>query len=143
MLLYIGNQTKSGNYLDLNSIMERISSDKVFLKIDIEGSEYRILDTIKKYEKRFTGIVIEFHDCDIHINKLISFVNDLNMKLVHIHANTHSEIISETGLPCTLELTLSKGAECLPHCDLPHKLDMPNNKNHEEIRLKFDQVYET
>ena len=72
---YIGKKTESGNFIDLKSIMDNITSEKVFLKVDIEGSEYRILNSIKEYEKRLTGIAIEFHDCDIHINKIISFVN--------------------------------------------------------------------
>src|SRR5262249_30620644 len=36
-----------------------------FAKIDIEGSEYRILPWIAESADLFTGMVIEFHDTDI------------------------------------------------------------------------------
>ena len=52
---------------------ENISLDEIlksglkaphYLKVDIEASEYRILDDIIKHQNTFSGIAIEFHDVD-------------------------------------------------------------------------------
>ena len=40
----------------------------IFLKCDIEGAEYELLDTIIRYSKIFSGIVIEFHNTNIYEN---------------------------------------------------------------------------
>ena len=57
----------------------------LFLKIDIEGSEYRIFDEIIENQKNFTGIAIELHDVDLHLDKIKKFIENLEMELVHIH----------------------------------------------------------
>jgi len=38
--------------------------------MDIEGGEYRILDNLIKHQDKICGIVIEFHDIDLHLEKI-------------------------------------------------------------------------
>ena len=46
----------------------------IFLKIDIEGSEYQILSDIVKFSnKKLIGIIIEFHDVSINKKKNNTF----------------------------------------------------------------------
>ena len=54
-----------------------------FIKIDIETSEYRILDELIENQEKFTGIAIEFHDVDLHLDKILKFITSLNMTLAH------------------------------------------------------------
>ena len=119
-------------------MLNEADSQNIFLKIDIEGSEYRFLDDIIANEERITGMVLELHDCDIHLKKIQNFIKKLSLKLVHVHANNYAPIRASDGLPLALELSFSRYCEtfCKPY--LPHKLDMPNSKRSAEIQLIID-----
>lgn len=91
----------------MHKIIERVGGKKVFLKIDIEGSEYRIINDIVKYASNITGIAIEFHDTD-HLRLIfLDAVNKLlkDFEIVHLHGNNASPC-AEDGLPDALELHL-------------------------------------
>ena len=60
---------------------------KIFLKVDIEGSEYRILNDLLEYKKDLTGLVIEFHDYDLFENEIQEFIEKIGMQIVHVHIN--------------------------------------------------------
>src|SRR5262249_27686934 len=48
---------------------------QIFVKIDIEGSEYRILDELLDHSEHIVALAIEFHDVDIitgRFNELIA-----------------------------------------------------------------------
>ncbi len=110
----------------------------IYLKIDIEGAEYRILDEIIANSKMINGIAIEFHDADINIDKIINFIDRLELKLVHIHPNNYSEIGSN-NIPSSLELTFSKYPEIVnDDLSFPHKLDQKNDPNSNDIKLIFN-----
>lgn len=109
----------------------------IFLKIDIEGSEYRILSDILKLQNNFSGIVIEFHDIDIHQKTIEKFISEIDLDLVHIHSNNFAGI-DKKGDPLVIELTFSKHSKKINNnIELPNKLDTPNNINKKEINLKF------
>lgn len=81
--------------------------EEVFLKIDIEGSEYRILEDILKYKNRLVGLVIEFHDYDLNKEKIKRFVKEIGLVLVHININEMGGLSIE-NCPLVLELSFSK-----------------------------------
>ncbi|PHX89638.1 MAG: hypothetical protein CK535_01035 [Pelagibacteraceae bacterium] len=129
---FLGLNTSNEMYCTLLEALNEGNNKKNFLKIDIEGSEYRFLDDIVANEEKITGIVIELHDCDIHLSQIERFVKNLNKRglyLVHIHANNYAPIRLDDGLPLVLELTFSRHAKFSNSFKLPHKLDMPNDKN--------------
>ncbi len=68
--------------------------NRVFLKVDIEGWEYRILDEIAVHADRFSGLAFEFHDIDLHADRIARFVSAVapNLFVVHFHPNTYSQI---------------------------------------------------
>ncbi len=125
----------NNHFVSLSSVFESVDYENIFLKIDIEGSEYRILETLIKYEYRISGLVIEFHDCDLHLDKVKKFVRESRLKLVHIHANNFAPICQRTKMPLVLEFTFSSNAttECEP--TLPNLMDMPNNSQLPEITI--------
>jgi hypothetical protein len=129
-------------YNDLNEILNKISGEgegrSVFLKIDIEGSEYRILDSILSNQNKLLGLVIEFHDCDLHKDRILNFVKNLNLTLIHIHGNNYAE--TDLGGDVTVfEVTFDKFPIKIDEVNkLPNLLDMPNDANQKEIILKFD-----
>ena len=50
--------------ITFDEVMKKIKSKKIFLKVDIEGSEYRIIDSIMQYSDRINAVAIEFHNTD-------------------------------------------------------------------------------
>ena len=104
--------------------------------MDIETSEYRILDEIIENQEKFTGIAIEFHDVDLHLEKIIKFIGLLEMTLVHIHPMNQALVVND--IPTQIELTFSKNPiKINEEPKLPHSLDMPGNPAFKEIELKF------
>jgi len=125
--------------ISYNNFSKILSQEKnnIYLKIDIEGSEYRILDQLLLNEKKIIGLVIEFHDCDLHKEKIVNFVRLFNLTLVHIHGNNFGEEDLNNDITI-LELTFSKNpVQVSDTVILPNKLDMPNNHKKSEVILNF------
>ncbi len=120
----------------IGDIFDRINNRNVFFKIDIEGWEYRILDSIVDHSEILEGMVVEFHDCDLHIDKISNFIDEVGLNLVHVHANNCSPV-SENKIPLALELTFSSQCDGKSFGSLPHQLDMPNNKTKDDVSLGF------
>ena len=124
-------------YGDLKEIVKDIESNFIFLKIDIEGFEYRILEDILLYKKKFTGIIIEFHDIDYHKDLIKNFINKLNLSLVHIHPNNNS-LIDSNNDPTCVEITFEKKPiEREEELNFPNELDMRNNPKKKDVLLNF------
>lgn len=109
----------------------------IFLKIDIEGSEYRILSDILKLQNNFSGIVIEFHDIDIHQKTIEKFINEIDLDLVHIHPNNFGGV-DKNGDPIVIELTFSKKPKIVSKkVSIPNVFDRPNSDKIKDLKLKF------
>jgi len=95
------------------------------------------LDDIIEYRDRISGIVIEFHDIDCHLDKIVKFIKNINLNLVHIHANNYSEY-NYDNIPTTLELSFSKSLKILnKNLSLPHPLDQKNNPDAADLEILF------
>ena len=135
----IGKGGDAGSvYISIEEAIKKTNNARsIFFKIDIEGSEYRILDDIIKYRDRLSAITIEFHDADIHQDKIIKFINNINLTLVHIHANNFSEY-NYDNIPTALELSFSKIPKKLnKNLSLPHPLDQKNNPDAADLEILF------
>jgi hypothetical protein len=125
---------KNISYKDLLNISKKLK-EPFFLKIDIEGSEYRILNDIVKIQKKISGIVIEFHNIDLFLTKIEEFIKKIDLKLVHIHANNYGILYDETNV---VELTFARNPTIInKKVILPNILDQPNNSKLPEIKIKF------
>ena len=93
------------NGLNFDEVLENFSN--VFLKIDIEGSEYRILNDILENKEKLVGLVIEFHDYDLNKTKIKDFINNIGLEMIHININEMGGI-SMDNYPLVVELTFSK-----------------------------------
>ena len=131
---YIGNKI---NNLPLNKIINNLKFKKIFIKIDIEGNEYEILNDLIKFQSNIIGIAIEFHKCDQMLNKIINFKERINLELVHIHANNYDGV-SMDGIPETLEITFSRSPDPVnQNPEIPNLLDRPNKHNKKDLKLNF------
>jgi len=130
----------SPNYLSLNTILNKLKIEKfshVFLKIDIEGWEYRLLDDLILHAGIIEGLVIEFHDADLHLNRIENFITKFPLSLVHTHINNYSPL-NTNGVPIAIECSFT--CEITNNqlvSKLPNILDMPNNPLIEDYNLFF------
>jgi hypothetical protein len=127
-------------YLSMRHIFNMVRAKrlgKCFLKVDIEGSEYRILEDLIENAKTTTGLAIEFHDCDLNMERIEAFVARYPLHLVHVHANNFSPL-THSALPLVLELTFSEVEPVATDVALPHPADMPNNKHQDEVCFLFE-----
>ncbi|HEX5408885.1 MAG TPA: hypothetical protein VFW89_03850 [Gemmatimonadaceae bacterium] len=118
----------------------------LFLKMDIEGSEYDVLADIVERAASFNGLAIEFHDLD---TKGAAFSDGVRALLkafviVHTHGNNNAGLVAGTTLPRTLELTFLNRMlldqvtmrSAMPHYPIVG-LDAPNNAKRAELPLSF------
>ncbi len=109
----------------------------VFIKIDIEGDEYRVLDDLVKHADKIIGLVIEFHNSDIHHSQIEKFIKNFKLKIVHIHANNAGPL-NKYGDPTILEVSFAKEPRKIgPFKTVRKNLDQPNIKNKKDIEIKF------
>lgn len=110
----------------------------IFFKIDIEGSEYRILDTLIEHADRIEGLVIEFHDVDLNMQRICDFVTQFPLKLCHIHANNFAPVL-KSGTPLVVELSFTKRGNHAGQkaTEFPHPLDQSNHKRGAELQITF------
>ena len=128
----------SPKFIRFYEIIEKIPSDKkIFLKIDIEGEEYSLLDSLIRYQYRFTSLVIEFHNLDKNNYQILEeFIQKFNLTLSHTHINIAGGF-NDDGMPKVIELTFVKNLIKEKKVEkLPHLLDMdtyPTDIKHEVI----------
>jgi hypothetical protein len=115
------------------------SARNVFLKIDIEGSEYRILDELVNVSDRVCGMAIEFHNVDLHQERIRDFIQRVNLKVCHVHCNNF-EPTTGNGTPLVIEVSLTRfEVDDRASLQWPNALDMPNDKLKSDYRIQFTQ----
>jgi len=108
----------------------------VFAKIDIEGSEYRVLPAVAARAHLFSGLVVEFHDTDICADAFNAAIASLarDFDIVHVHGNNYGDMSADGRLPLTLEVSFvnralgTRGEPGFGATNFPRLgLDAPNN----------------
>jgi hypothetical protein len=124
----------------------------VFLKLDIEGGEYSLFESLDEtHLNKISQIVMELHS--VHVNNRFNLFEILNKThtLFHAHANNYgAEFVSTScgyKIPQTLELTFVRNTDvykAFPNYKkelnterYPSVHDYPNNKNKPEILLNY------
>lgn len=148
----------NNDYVDnLHCLINKYNN--IFLKMDIEGSEWEWLKTLDKFAlNKMSQIVIEFHGItndsyhnnfnfmsfNTNIQEKIDCLKQLNEThyIIHAHGN-NADKTSYNGIPNVIELTfinkkyfaVQPSLNCNPLPD-PH-LDYPNEKRVNDIDLNF------
>ena len=125
-------------------VLSNQSTEKIIgLKIDIEGSEWEILNSIAKNQTRFEFLLIEIHDFDRYVEQLRTFLGDIseNFVLAHLHANNF-ESVGVNGFPGVFEVTLLRAAGIATSGEFRNELpipglDTPNAKNRPDFVIDF------
>jgi hypothetical protein len=117
---------------------------QVFVKVDVEGSEYRILDDLLRRSRNIVALAIEFHDVDMLLEPFKSGVEKIkrDFYLVHFHANNQGGM-TPFHFPRTPEITFlnKRFFESTP---MPSTrtypdpaLDRPNGAGMPDFHLEF------
>ena len=130
-----------GNLNDAISLDEIIiKNDKynnLTLKIDIEGGEYRVLHDIIKYQNKIKNLIIEFHDVDLNLQKIVDFIKQFKLNLIHTHPNNANFV--HKNIPAMIEMTFAANPIKIDDLlEYPHSLDQICEPSSEDIFLKFD-----
>jgi hypothetical protein len=138
----IHNRIDNPTDATIDVALNRTESNNIFLKVDIEGAEYRIIDDILRASERIQVLVIEFHDTDPLLSLFFSAIKKIQDKydLVHLHINNYGKL-AENKLPEVIEMTfVAKGLVKLEgkrkYLPLP-ELDYPCNLNEADYRITF------
>lgn len=126
---------------DVDQILRELPTD-IFLKCDIESSEWYLLDDLINHQHKFTGIVLEVHELNQkdHIDRLTDFMCRIGLRMVHLHVNNWFYYVTDDGaVPDVLELTFSSDTNTKldRNLTLPHKLDSPNNPQRPEFSVSW------
>jgi len=129
----------------IKTILGRIEKNKkIFLNMDIEGSEYRVMNDLINYADRFVGMGIEFHELDIlrrnfwELHEIISKY----FAVAHIHVNNVAGL-GPDNFPNILEITyinrdlLKQEPRASSKLYPLEGLDMPNSIDREDYLLSF------
>lgn len=95
----------------LPKALERLAptGNDIFLKCDIEGSEYEITESVLENAHRFCGMAFEFHDLLERMDEFVAFIERLKTDFVidHVHVNNNGTVSPE-GIPDVVEISLSR-----------------------------------
>ena len=131
--------------ISVTKIFNKIKkNEKIILKIDIEGDEYKILRQVSNIQTLIDHLIIEFHNVGKNISKVKSFIKKNNfLKLIHIHANNFGLI--KNKIPDVLEMTFvnKKNYKIKTNKSIykyPIRgLDYPNHSKKDDIFLNFNE----
>ena len=136
----IVNKCKNNNQISISKILKPLKN--VVLKVDIEGDEYKILNDIKKNSKKIIFLIIEFHNIHKNLVKIKKFLDNLDLKVIHTHANNYGGI-NKKNIPKVLELSLIN-SKIIKIKNIYSKrkypivnLDYKNFKRRDDIKIKF------
>jgi hypothetical protein len=147
----LGIKAESVNeFVTLSSIIEDIPEmNDLLLKIDIEGSEWEVLDSMSDKElTRFRQIVGEFHGFNEEtnfktINRVLGKILQ-NFVIVHTHANNWGqyEIIKRIAVPDVIEISfLRKDAQAVFTNKVKNQRAVLNSRNNpSDLDLGFNLV---
>ena len=133
----IDNRTH-GQFKKLDDILQEHlgPGDNIFLKIDIEGYEFTILEDILRNKRRFHGLAMEIHGIHNEELNFNGFIAKLQQEyfIYHVHANNYGSLQNKGGMPEVIEIScIRKDLAGTPvfYPDLSHLpiegLDFPND----------------
>lgn len=137
------------NIKNSKTIQETIESvkevkKKIFIKMDIEETEYLVFEDILNSKENITGIAVEFHNLKKYSSQFNDIINKSkkDFNIVHVHGNNYSKLLPNQNFPSTIEITflnkkLSK-TTLLSKISYPIKgLDQPNKISKPDYKLNF------
>jgi hypothetical protein len=128
-------------------MMDSCADNSFFIKMDIEQSEYDILEDVLIYSSKINGMVVEFHDLR-HFWTDFSYLIDKiteSFEVIHVHGNNCDGPIPGTTLPNFVEVTFMKKdlltkdeLEAINERSYPTELDRANVPFRPDVPVSFN-----
>jgi pterin-4a-carbinolamine dehydratase len=137
---FVGRQIKNESK-KLVECLDLIKTElkDIVIKVDIEGSEYRILDELVQNRELIDILIIEFHDIDLHLDSIEKFIKNFSFHIAHLHVNNYSKPDSN-GLPKDIEITFQKRLSSVDdnlESRYPLPIDMPSNRLNDDSIINW------
>ncbi|MDP1614438.1 MAG: hypothetical protein Q8L68_01435 [Methylococcales bacterium] len=143
-----GRYSNAASFDDMIQIFH-LEEKKLFIKMDIERSEYTTMPDVLRHASKITGITFELHfgddeDIPLALDLLKQIQKDFF--LIHVHGQNPCNRFSVSNvkgeIPRFLELSyinkhLVKSAELAVNQRHPTPLDMPNNPKYPDIYFEI------
>jgi hypothetical protein len=126
-----------------DDIMIRINRDSLFIKMDIEGGEWQLTDSILQHAGKITGMTIEFHNTyrfrELFCDTIQRYQQHFHV--IHIHPNT-SCAYADDNFPTVVEISflnrsLWSGTDTRKECHCPD-LDQANVIGTNDVALYWE-----
>lgn len=106
----LGTGDQAPVFLDFKTIIDKYlpAENNIFLKMDIEGMEYEVMNEVLKFQSRIRGIALEVHHIHDKIAAFENMLSDLKKDyyIYHVHANNYASLDRVHGFPDVIELSL-------------------------------------
>lgn len=129
------------------SAFDALPENSVYIKMDIEESEYDVIDDLLSQKKKINGMTIEFHNLRhlwMDFTDVIEKIKE-DFEVIHIHGNNCCGYIPGSDVPNLVELSFMK-RNLMKYEEIsgPNNksypiegLDKPNFSNKPDIKLSF------
>lgn len=129
----------------VQSLEELLQDDKRYgIKLDVEGTEYELLDLLVKKLPVIELLLIEFHNIEEHAHEILPFLRGVSAThyVQHTHGNNYAALNS-FGFPDSIEVTIAPKDDTLKSSAVadsyPLKgLDFPNDRKKPDYPLVFE-----
>ena len=131
-------------YTAFSTAIHRLDSQRVLLKMDIEGGEFPLINEILANRTIFPGIIIEIHFANHRRQQFIDTVKKLQTEyaLVHLHGNNHTPLSADGSCDC-YEFTFLRHDLCTDFTDRPEfylpGIDFSNVIGSDDYEFYFEQ----
>jgi hypothetical protein len=143
--IWFNNDDNSKTIEDTLKEIYLSGAKNIFLKMDIETAEYKVLDDIFKTKKNIVGMAIEFHKIDEYSKEFNLLIDKILEKfyIVHAHGNNYGKLFGKNNFPSIVELTFIKKDYIVGPVKNSSKsypidgLDQPNRFSKPDCKLIF------
>ena len=128
-----------------DSVQGLLDMNEVMLKIDIEGGEYELSESLLRFlngnSEKINSVVMEFHDTRSRRSEFEYLVRGIAsvVPIVHVHGN-NCAAVSPDGFPEVVEITFAKDCKDSYSDNLSFPLaglDFPNDKSLPDLSFSF------
>lgn len=138
-------RNREGDSVTVDDAMGRLrAKSRIFVKIDIEGSEYNVISDVLRYASRISTLVVEFHGINAVPYLFNSIIQSIkrDFYIVHIHGNNLGGV-APFQFPTTAEITFLNKSLVTSQPRPSQKqypvvgLDQPNHPELPDFKLEF------
>ena len=131
------NTVDGANETFQNALKNYSLAQPLFLKMDIEGNEYELLDAIIDHKASLIGIAIEFHNPLANIEAIKGFVSGIDMNITNVHVNNCLPKDDSKVVEPSIEISLSTQTGIGPYLGHPNPLERDNDATCDPVAINF------